>query len=70
MADTTDGVGINVSYVYQHTMMLAVEGETLKDIVYKAKVDLKFKLLCKIKEFTRLGNTDHLGEKRTEASKI
>lgn len=51
-------------------MMLAVEGETLKDIVYKAKVDLKFKLLCKIKEFTRLGNTDHLGEKRTEASKI
>lgn len=51
--------------------ILAMDGETLKDIVYKANIEFKFKLLCKIKEgFTRLGDTDDLGEKRTVASKI
>lgn len=72
MADITDAVGMNVSYVYQYTnIMLAKEGETLKDIVYKAKVELEFKLLCKAKEeFTRLGDMDDLGEKRTVVSKI
>ena len=72
MVHTTDGVGINVSYVYQYQDNASPwygRGNTERHSLREK--NLSIKLLCNIKQqFTRFGDRGDMGGAKTGALKI